>query len=88
MLRILFALSALATGAGAAAIAASPPGGGTGKVSVQDIHFTTRKEAATHCDASVVRAAADGSFVCSADDAARMPNNKHPDLMKRSEDPK
>ena len=86
------ALAVLASGAMAgeakmsghqhAEAAATGTGQGTGKVSLQDFHFSTRANAAAVCDTAPITEA-DGKFTCSlTPEQARMANNKHPDLMK------
>lgn len=40
-------------------------GHASGKVSMQDMHFSTRTEAAATCDKAPITTAPDGSFVCS-----------------------
>ncbi len=85
-------IAAAAALAGTAALAAqadkssaardSSTGMSTGKVSMQDFHFTSRAQAAAVCDKAPITEA-DGKFTCSlTPEQARMANNKHPDLMK------
>lgn len=63
----LSAVLLLAAAAIAPALAAPPPssGAGTGKVSMQDMHFRTKADAAAACGKAPVTTAADGSFTCS-----------------------
>jgi hypothetical protein len=57
-------VSALAVPAYAAPAPAST-GSGAGKVSMQDLHFSSRSAAVAACDKAPVTVAADGSFTCS-----------------------
>ncbi|QXQ06890.1 hypothetical protein KX816_02145 [Sphingosinicellaceae bacterium] len=63
----------LATLAAAGPAAAGPrdvsSGQGSGKVNVQDLHFSSRAEAATRCPGGVADQP-DGSFACSASSSA------------------
>jgi|GEM_PF-2980310 len=92
MLSLRFTIAVAAALAGTAALAApadkssvhrdSSTGMSSGKVSMQDLHFTTRAQAVAVCDKAPITEA-DGKFTCSlTPDQARMANNKHPDLMK------
>lgn len=68
----------LATTITAPALAAPPPssGGGTGKVSMQDLHFSSRADATAACDKAPITTAADGSFVCSVPSSSAMAINE------------
>lgn len=67
---------------GDTAAAKGGTGGGTGKVSLQDFHFSTRADAVAACDDAPI-SEVNGKFSCSlTPQQARMANNKHPDLMK------
>lgn len=69
-LTIAFAMPALA------APPSSGSGGGSGKVSMQDLHFSSKAEAAAACDKAPVVAAADGSFTCSVPASSSMAINE------------
>lgn len=58
------------------AVAAPPSSSSSGKVSMQDMHFTTKADAAAHCDKAPVTMAADGSFVCSMPTSSDMAINE------------
>lgn len=57
---------------------AAPPssGSGSGKVSLQDMHFTSKAEAVAACDKAPVTTAADGSFTCSVPASSSMAINE------------
>ena len=63
----------LASGSVAAGEVKSPrdpsSGQASGKVSLQDLHFTSRADAAARCGDAPVTKAADGSFTCSVSKA-------------------
>ncbi len=68
--RILIALATVAAAAQANAGEIKSPrdpstGQSSGKVSMQDLHFTSRAEAAARCGDAPVTKAPDGSFACS-----------------------
>lgn len=77
---IRFASTLLLALAVAVPALAAPPapssGGGAGKASMQDMHFTTKADAAAHCDKAPVVAAADGSFTCAAPESSSMAINE------------
>lgn len=61
-------------------VLAAPPapssGAGSGKVSLQDMHFSTKADASAHCDKAPVVAAPDGSFTCAAPESSSMAINE------------
>ncbi len=59
------ALVSASAGPAWAAPAPASSGSGAGKVSMQDLHFSSRSAAVAACDKAPVTAAADGSFTCS-----------------------
>ncbi len=85
LITCILAAPALAAPALAAPAAQPEAGSGMarGKVSMQDLHFSSKAEAAAACDKAPVSSAADGSFTCSVPASSSMainekglPNNK------------